>query len=245
MNVITVGSDERLDYAAELLREACCPSCTAVHLLPIPTSRDGEHISGTDILLKDYLSGLCGGEVLVCYGLCAEMLSPLSDRGVITLDLSRDEEYIAEGAYLTALGTVEYILRGSRRALSDMRIGIVGVGRIGACLSRMLLALGGEAVLFSGRACETLCSKGALVLGYGALASGEFPPLDILINTAPSPILTAPLPAPLADAKIIELASGENIPKEIPHESLPQLPARAFPESAGRAVATAVMRGLG
>ena len=114
MEIFTVGDDKRLSFAKEaLLLEAGDVPCR-VHLLPIPSSRDGVHITGTEALLADYLSGACEGETVVCYGLAEESIEALIVRGISVIDLAKDEDYIDEGAYLTAVATVGYLLKEAR-----------------------------------------------------------------------------------------------------------------------------------
>ncbi len=243
MAIYTVGYDSRLIYAKGMLEERLSVCAASVYLLPIPTTRDGEHITGTATVLSQYLKKLESGDALVCYGLPLGMAEGLAARGVRVIELSRDEEYLAEGAYLTAVGAVGYLLRGSGRAPADMRVGVVGIGRIGRRLAEMLIALGYHTVAFSSGSCDSLRALGAQVLDYGALRSGEFDALDILINTAPAKILPW-VPDALRCAQVIELASGENLPRELPCVRLASLPARAFPDSAGYSVARAVLRKL-
>ena len=239
MEIFTVGDDKRLSFAKEaLLLEAGDVPCR-VHLLPIPSSRDGVHITGTEALLADYLSGACEGETVVCYGLAEESIEALIVRGISVIDLAKDEDYIDEGAYLTAVATVGYLLKEAKLSPEDTAVGVIGLGRIGSRLCAMLLALGYSVCAFSGRAALSL---GCEVYPYARLAETDAPRLDLLINTAPAKILPPTTPPPLSSAIIIELASGENIPDGIRCVRLPSLPARALPEAAGRAVAKAVLR---
>ena len=242
MEIFTVGDDKRLSFAKEaLLREAGDVPCR-VHLLPIPSSRDGGRITGTDLLLPDYLSGLCEGDLLVCYGLAEERIEALIGRGISVIDLAKDEDYIDEGAYLTAVATVAYLLKEARLSPSDTAVGVIGLGRIGRRLCVMLLALGYSVCAFSGRSGGGAPPLGCEVYPYARLAETDAPRLDFLINTAPAKILPPTLLPPLSSAVIIELASGENIPDGIRCVRLPSLPARALPEAAGRTVAKAVLR---
>ncbi len=242
MEIITVGYDKRMVYAREMLLkgDSCRGGC--VHLLPVPTSRDGEHITGTDIMLTQYLERVSGGDTVVCYGVSTDLTSHLALRGIKVVELSCDEEYICEGARLTALGTLGHILALWDAAPCDLRIGVIGLGRIGGALCNMLVMLGCRVVAFSGR--QSQGDKRITVMGYDTLASGDFPPLDLLVNTAPSRLIPSPMPSSLFGVGIIELASGDNLPSECEAVRLPALPARAFPKSAGYSVARAVLRSL-
>ena len=63
------------------------------------------------------------------------------------------------------------------------------------------------------------------------------------MNTAPALLVRAEdLPDP--PPRILEVASGDNLPASLPVERLPSLPGRMYPESAGIAYADAVFRML-
>ena len=72
-----------------------------------------------------------------------------------------------------------------------------------------------------------------------------FSGLDILINTAPAHILSEDYKESLGGVRIIELASGDNIPPGLNYERMAAIPARMYPKSAGYTVARAILRRLG
>ena len=68
---------------------------------------------------------------------------------------------------------------------------------------------------------------------------------DVIVNTAPSPLLCSSACELLAGTRVIELASGDNFPRDMKVERLMALPAKAYPVSAGRILARSVLRMLG
>ena len=118
-------------------------------LLPIPTSKDKIHLTGTDKLLSEVSRDAKQGDFIAGYGIDSVETERMKEKGAIVYDATLDEIFLAENAKQTALGTLGYILSTSDKIPSDLRIGIVGYGRIGSSLLRMLLFLGANAKIFS------------------------------------------------------------------------------------------------
>ena len=244
MSIETYGGGERLRHAARL----------AFHygigrrlvLLPIPSSRDKINITGTEIPLSETLFDIDSRTLVVGYSLPTEYIDSVTGRGGAALDLSLDEKFLADNAYVTAVGTLGYILTTSKLAVSDMRVGIVGYGRIGSRLSQMLLFHGAKIRVYTSKILTRVdlgeCGiESVSVCAMGECAS-DFLGVDILINTAPkdmSDIFRGGLPIGM---RLIELASGDNFKGVDGVEKLPALPERMYPESAGAAYAAAIKR---
>ena len=73
---------------------------------------------------------------------------------------------------------------------------------------------------------------------------GRASDLDVLINTAPARLITKEGAEALTKdgCEIIELASGDNLPRGVAVTRLPSIPDRNFPVSAGKIYAAAVLR---
>ena len=238
MTIETYGTGERLKGAAALLADI---SPKHMVLLPVPTTKDRKFVTGTDIGLEETLLNISGGSVLVGYALPGEYKAAAEALGAEVIDLAIDEAFLRENAYLTALGALGYIITTSKKEIGGLSFGIIGYGRIGKEMLRLLLFLGARVRVYTGRE-ETalmLASLGvAATVGYEC----ELSSLDILINTAPcdlSHITILPIPS---GVRIIELASGENFGGNAQVERLAALPERAFPESAADTYARAVKR---
>ena len=218
-----------------------------VYVLPIPSSRDGVLVSGTSTPLDEALRGVNRGDLVIGYGLSAAFAKRIGDIGASLCDSSRDEKFLLENARLTAEAALGILLGIGGRSLSDMRVGIVGYGRICLALLSMLLYLGARVTVFTRRAdvALELASSGVSALGYADLG-GE--PLDALVNTAPSDELWRVSGESVCSsgARVIELASGDNFPEGVSRglnvTSYPSLPARCFPVSAGEAWGRSVER---
>lgn len=237
MTIETYGTGKRLREAARL-----CSTLLPRHLilLPVPTTKDGEHVLATDIPLYDTLACATRESVVVGYGLPEGYKARAMELGARVLDLSLDEEFLLGNARLTALGTLAHILKEYDKAPEELSFGIFGYGRIGAELLRLLLFLGARVTVFSSREStrEMLAKCGVCSEGVGAC---NFSELDILINTAPRDMreyFPNGIPKHLA---VIELASGKNF-EGLCVTSLPALPEREFSASAGRLYFEAVRR---
>ena len=251
-NIYTYGGDERL---------ACCRDFLAlrlgegadVHILPIPTTRDGKTVNGGEMGLCELAEKMRPGETVLLYGAPEEFKDVLYARGVTLIDASEDSEYLEVGAELTAQGAVAKIFTESRKAPRDIRAGIIGYGRIGRRLASLFAFLGAEVCVFTSRQglCEDLGRLGIkafgiydlpLIRAHADCCDNPFSGLDILINTAPAAVLSDEDSQSLALTRVIELASGKNIPDAIRYEAMPSLPARMFPESAGVAYGEVLLR---
>lgn len=238
MTIETYGRGERLGRAAKMLREASFPHLV---LLPVPTTKDKKFVTGTDIPLEDTLVNLSSESIVVGYSLPEEYKKSVFLRGSRVIDLSLDEEYLRENAYLTALGTLGYLLTGYSRQLCGMRIGIIGYGRIGKELLRLFLFFGARPRVYTLRSdvAFSLAARGVdASVGYGI----DFNDVDILINTAPTDLSFLLDKSFSSEKRIIELASGENFGEEERVERLAAIPERMYPESAAESYARAVKR---
>ena len=242
MSIETYGTGERLRVAAGLSVPFGIER--RIVLLPVPTTRDGITVASTDILLSDVFDGAGENTYIFGYGIPIAYVEALRSVGATVHDLSFDEDYLIENASLTALGCLGYILTTSRRAPHESSYGIIGYGRIGEAMARLLLFLGARVTVFTTRDAlrHSLCEMG---LGARSMDSPlDTRGIDVLINTAPRDLRTEFSHGLPLGMRLIELASGENFAGVEGVERLPGIPERYFPESAGRTYAAAVKRAL-
>ena len=239
MSIETYGAGERLRVAARLSVPFGVEH--RLVLLPVPSTRDGRCVSGTDIPLSDALEGASEDTYIFGYGLPSLFSFEARSCGASVVDLSLDEEYLERNADLTALGTVGYILTTSTRIPSELSIGVVGYGRIGTALVRYLLFFGARLRVFTSRP-EVRRELGESGVDTGDYSSLDLRGIDILINTAPMD-MSGFFPAGIASGmRVIELASGNNFEGVEGVEGLPSIPERYYPESAGRTYAAVIKK---
>lgn len=248
MNIRTYGTDERLGFCREYLLEKNVSAIGDIILLPIPSTRDGATVLGLGKTPTELLGGQGCSGVVAGYGIPKGFKEELAELGLSVADVSLDEQFAQDNASLTAVGAVGKILTESSSVPKDLSIGIIGYGRIGKRLLELLLFLGARVVVFTSKegVRRELCAHGVSALPYEALSkTGDVASLDVLINTAPAPIISDEAIAAFEKTKLIELASGDNFPKNASVTRLMQLPAKMYPRSAGRALGGSILRMLG
>ncbi|MBO5879495.1 MAG: hypothetical protein J6Q68_02970 [Clostridia bacterium] len=242
MIIENLGNGTRCKEALRLLVEAQArgeipASFKRFFLLPIPTTRDKMHLSGTDKLVSEVFADLKEGDFVAGYGIERNDKNEARERGAIVYDAACDEEFLAENAEQSALGALGYILSNIDTAPSETEFAIVGYGRIGSRLVRMLLFLGGKVKIYTTN--EKTCIE-LNECGIDAhLIDREAPILKtdakVIINTAPTNLAPSfPSGKIPHGTRIIELASGENFGGIDGIERLPGIPDKYYGKSAGK-----------
>lgn len=251
MKIDNYGKGERGEATLRLLlRSAEAGEVPArierIILLPIPTTRDGVNISGTDIKIGSLPSEILSGDLVAGYGIPSDVCDGIAFGGGWVYDAAKDEQFLTENAELTALGTLGYILTSEQRSIGECCVGVVGYGRIGKVLLRYLLFFGARVRVFSNREAvrDELCGYGvstAPIFSDGK--APDFSGVDILINTAPTSLCAGFAKGRVPDnMRVIELASGNNFDGVLGVEALPGVPGKMYPKSAGRAYFNGIMR---
>ena len=240
MSIETYGTGDRLRVAARMSVPFGIER--RIVLLPVPSTRDGKNVASTEIPLSEVFSDADERTYILGYGIPQCFSAAASASGAVVHDLSLDEDYLLENAELTAIGCLGYILTTTKSVPGDVSFGIVGYGRIGRAVSKLLLFLGARVSIFTTRD-SVRRELGGIGIGARLMESPlDLSDIDILINTAPRDMsgeFSHGLPLGM---RVIELASGENF-KGIPGvERLPGLPEKYYSESAGRTYAAAVKR---
>ena len=151
MKIENYGVGERCAEAMRRLMSWDVDGVEKIILLPIPTSRDGIHLTGSEKLLREALGDVSRGELVVGYAIPDADAEYIRSKGGAVCDVARDEEFVEENSRITAIGTLEYLLTNFNLVPSDMKIGIVGYGRIGRHLARILLFLGAKIRIYTSK----------------------------------------------------------------------------------------------
>ena len=237
MNDLTfycAGSSKALYYAAAFLMEEGavflpCPDHTVTHLLlPIPSfEADGSIKGGGD--LNTILSQRPKTVTVIGGKLQRPELEAYE-----TLDLLEDPWYLARNASITAHCALELALEKLPVTLEHCPVLVIGWGRIGKCLAKLLGGLG---------ACVTVAARkesrrvmiGAL--GYRSCPITDAHPEDyrLIINTVPAMVM----PSAAGTALKIDLASTPGIcGRDIVQAR--GLPGLLAPESSGALIAQVI-----
>lgn len=155
------------------------------------------------------------------------------------IDLLRDEEFLAQNAAITAHCAAVLAMEQLPITLDGCPALVIGWGRIGKCLAKLLHALG-AAVTVAARSSRDRAMLTAL--GYPSIPVDGIMAADyrLIINTVPAPVLGAEF---AGDALQLDLASSPGIlsPQAIHARGLP---GRFAPESAGILIARTILRYL-
>lgn len=164
-------------------------------ILPLPASSDGTKVSmplnqGALLKLTTLVELMAqNGVGLVCGGkLPPDFVALCIQRGIKTFDYYESEAFAIANAIPSAEGAIEIAMRETARTLNGSSALVVGYGRIGKVLSRLLSRLG-VAVTVSARKPSDLAWIQAD--GYAPAETGKLAELlcdtrfDIIFNTVP------------------------------------------------------------
>ena len=198
-------------------------------LLPVPSfDPDGMIIGGgrlEDILTPDTL--VIGGN------LKKDTVTPYR-----CIDLLNDPQYVAENAAITAHCALKYIICNLPATVYDSSFLILGWGRIGKCLARLLKSMGGAVTVYARKETDRAMLT---ALGYDTLPSldGDLSGFGVVINTAP--IMLLPKGRLTGRQLKIDLASIPGIEGDDVIWAR-FLPGKDAPESSGKLIAGTVDR---
>lgn len=245
----TYGDREKLSLE-DALREA------AVVMLPVPALR-GDCLqlpfSADRLPLAELISALTESRPLrlVIGGkLPAELSEVLLSAGIASYDLCEDDTFNLLNAVPTAEGALAIAMSHTPVTIADSRIGVLGYGRIGRYLCRLLTALGASVVVAARKERDRTEAElsGCQVCDFAALPSVA-PSFDLLCNTVPATVVTDEVLAALNPAAcILDLASkpgGVDTVAALRRErqviSALSLPGKVAPVTAGRIIARCVL----
>ena len=208
------------------------------------------HIFAPNILIgaKD-LDHLKGGEVVIGGRADNEAIALFNSLDVRYFNMLEDELFQARNARLTAEGTLDIILSHSFSSLDRISVLVIGFGRTGSAVVRLLNDVGVGKLTVA----TTASVRPALAFADNVIKSKDFDfaPYDAVINTAPQQIIDDKEVLTFSsNAVYIDLASKPalslNFAKYlgIDAEIYPALPAKTAPISAGEAIADYVKRVL-
>lgn len=206
-----------------------CESVTHL-LLPVPSfDPDGTIKGGGDL---DELLQMLPKNITVVGGFLPEM------PGYKTMDLLKDPSYLAGNAYITAHCAIRLAMLRLPVTMRGCKVLIIGWGRIGKCLTRLLRALEADLTVAARKESDRAMAK---ALGYSAIPLTEMESrLDryrLIFNTVPAPVLSAEQAAECRENCLkIDLASqlGIDSPDVLWARGLP---GKDAPESSGALIA--------
>lgn len=158
------------------------------------------------------------------------------------IDLLTDPYYLAKNAAITAECALQAAAPHLNTTFADSPALVLGWGRIGKCLTKLLSALGCSVTVAARNISDRAILEG---LGYKAVDFSQIPHIlchcRILFNTVPNPTLASDTLDLWKNGIALDLASypgitGKNV---IPARGLP---GKYAPESAGNLIAQSILR---
>ena len=168
------------------------------------------------------------------------------------LDIMKDETYMEDVAYLTAEGALAAAMMETPHTIRGASCMVIGWGRIGRALTRLLAGMGARVTVLSRRsaASDEIINAGARPEPT-EMAAETLPGHSVVFSTPPAMVLDAhALKYADKNAALIDLASPPyGIDLEFARQlglhawREPALPGRYCPQSAAKAIYDALIRG--
>lgn len=211
-----------LEYSEELLkldRVEMCPTLdeavkdAKAVVGPIPLSSDRKNLSmpfsNIKLPIEDFINCL-EGKTLIAGNITEPIRNSLDEKSIVYIDLLKREEFSVLNTISTAEGTIQIAMEETQRTVHGRNVLIMGFGRIGKVLSKMLSGIGAK-VYCEARKNEDIAWIKAY--GYEPIHLNDLDKhlgkFDIIINTIPFQILdNNRLDLLKKDILIIDLASN-------------------------------------
>ncbi len=199
------------------------------------------HVYAPNIVVDAKALGAVEDGAYVFCGRIGVETEALANSRDITLDVySRDEKFQAINSRLTAEGALKIVLEKTTKGIFDMQVLVIGFGRTGAAVSRILKDVGAKIDIASNSS-----TRQAYALAERVIPAQNFDlsPYDVVINTVPQPIIPDKDAMTIREGTLyIDLASTPAINLEYARylgadaSMYPALPAKTSPYSAGKAI---------
>jgi len=178
-------------------------------ICPTPFSKDKLYITGTDIRCEEIID-ICRGKILFAGAIARSMKEKLDMVGIIYYDLMDYDDLAILNAIPTAEGAIKIAIEKTDTTLCNSNILVLGFGRIGKVLSKMLTGIGANVY------CEARKEKDLAqirAMGYNDVdlnnLDNYLPNADYIFSTIPHMILDkSRLDLVKKDVCIIDLASN-------------------------------------
>jgi hypothetical protein len=231
--IYPIGSTLACRYASGYLQEAGLqitdhPAPEVTHLLlDVPSFSSDGLLRGGGVpervleMLPQYITVIGGG------------LEHPALEGYRRMDLLKDEMYLANNAAITAECALQVAAGSMTTTFAGTPVLVIGWGRIGKCLARLLKALGAHVTVAARKSADRAMLE---ALGYKAAdpacIEGSF---SVIFNTAPAPVMDCPQGINIDLASCRGLAGRDVIWAR-------GLPGIHAPESSGQLIADTVLR---
>ena len=212
--VSVFGFDRELDTGEiASARDLAAALSAEVIILPIPASCDLRTVnapfSKEEILLDDFVSSIGSSKLVLAGHIQPSLARRFDEEGIACIDYYNREELMVKNAVPTAEGAIEIALSELPVTLFGASALVIGYGRIGKILARLLIAMGADTTASARRWGDLawIEADGAHGVHTSKIAA-DIGKYDVIFNTVPTMVLgEEALELMKKDALIIDLAS--------------------------------------
>ncbi len=208
-------------------------------ILGIPVSRNGNTLNAPlasqRLKLTELVDLLSNGQRVAMGMAPVRFRQALEEKGCICYDYNGDERFAIANALATAEGALAIALKECPDTLFGASCGVMGFGRIGKQLGRLLTAVGAKVTVFARRESDLAYAQtlGCQALPINSLdaAMGDF---SLIFNTIPMRLPS--FPSDTLQGTVIDLAP---VYAESEHPRViraPALPYQYTPRSSGKLI---------
>lgn len=222
-------------------------------ILPVPASRNKKVInapfSNSDIVLSEKLFSNLKNKVVFA-GIVSSLIEDVKPSGLYIRDYYQREDFLIPNALLTAEGAVSIALKEYGKSIFSSRCLVVGFGRIGKILAKLLKNMGAKVTVSARSVKDVSLAKISGFETTNISKISEKADFDLIFNTVPALVLNEGVLGYLSSARmIIDLASSPGGTDKLAAEELgikliPALgiPGKCFPEAAGEIIADVIYK---
>ncbi len=222
-------------------------------ILPVPASRNKKVInapfSNSDIVLSEKLFSNLKNKVVFA-GIVSSLIEDVKPSGLYIRDYYQREDFLIPNALLTAEGAVSIALKEYGKSIFSSRCLVVGFGRIGKILAKLLKNMGAKVTVSARSVKDVSLAKISGFETTNVSKINEKADFDLIFNTVPALVLNEDVLGYLSSARmIIDLASSPGGTDKLAAEELgikliPALgiPGKCFPEAAGEIIADVIYK---
>lgn len=199
--------DTKSSSLAECIKDA------DIVLGPLPLSSNGQFVNtpfSSEKVQVEELINQIGGKTFIAGSIKPEVYEMAEDKDITILDIIKREELAVLNAISTAEGAIQIAINETPKNLHGNNVLVLGFGRIGKVLSKMLDGIGAKVACEARKTTDLAWIK---AYGYEPINLIELKEnlnrFDIIINTIPYVVLDSEMLQEVKkDALIIDLASN-------------------------------------
>ncbi len=190
-----------------------CVEGTDIVLGPLPLSSNGQLVNtpfSSEKIQVEELVNQIAGKTFIAGSIKQEVYQMAEDKDITVLDIVKREELAVLNAISTAEGAIQIAINETPRNLHGNSVLVLGFGRIGKVLSKMLDGIGARVACEARKTTDLAWIK---AYGYEPInlidLKENLNRFDIIINTIPYIVLNKEMLQEVKkDALIIDLASN-------------------------------------